>query len=151
MTSDHENPAVGIPAWEPRAGGHKQDMNGNVCVRETEKGASMFGTAGAVDIEWRCGCRVYSGITRTRMTMCGGTPAPKPAPKPAPNFFARFVTLAAISAVLLGASVGALLAGVDGISSPTWYVVALVVNIGNFIGASVLATRAHHETGRHTR
>lgn len=136
-----------VPAWEPRTGSYTQDTNGNICVRETEKCAPVISAKGAVWAEWRCGCRIYDNITKTKMKECGGTPAPKPAP----NFFARFVTLAAISAVLLGASVGALLASVHGISSPTWYVVALVANLGNFIGASVLAARAHHETERHTR
>lgn len=147
-----------IPAWEPRTGSYTQDTNGNICVRETEKGATTYSSTGAVDIAWRCGCRVHSGITRTTMKQCGGTPAPKPAPnyrapKPAPNYYARAVAVAAVSAVLFGVSVGALLAGVHGISSPTWYVVALVVNLGNFIGAGVIAARADRETntGRNTR
>lgn len=137
-------------AWEPRTGRYTQDTNGNICVRETEKGATTYNSTGAVDIAWRCGCRVHSGITRTTMKQCGGTPAPKPAP----NYYARAVSIAAVSAVLFGVSVGALLVGVFGSSgNPAWWVVALVVNLGNFIRMGVIAARAYRETntGRHTR
>lgn len=62
-----------IPAWEPRTGSYTQDTNGNICVRETEKCAPVISAKGAVWAEWRCGCRVYGNITKTKMKQCGGT------------------------------------------------------------------------------
>lgn len=157
----HVDTSRRIPAWEPRTGSYTQDTNGNICVRETEKCAPVISAKGAVWAEWRCGCRVYGNITKTKMKRCGGTPAPKPArkqyggtpaPKPARNYYFAG-SLAAVSAVLFGAAIGAVIVGVFGSSgNPEWLVRSLSAAYV-FTVAGMFAARAYRETntGRPTR